>query len=68
MGLGKDKGMFEFGASVGPSKDVGLDQSPFSFSKVATSKARPVLIGKKGESNTLSFNNYGESREVGVVL
>ena len=68
MGLGKEKGMFVFGASVGPSKDVGLDQSSFSFSKVARSEARPDITGKERESNTFSFNNYGESREVGVVL
>ena len=68
IGLGKDKGMFVFGASVGPSKDVGLDQNPFSFSKVATSEARPDITDKKGETNTLSFNNYGESREVGIIL
>ena len=68
MGLGKEKGMFVFGASVGLSKDVGLDQSSFSFSKVARSEARPDITGKERECNTFSFNKYGESREVGVVL
>ena len=68
MGLGKEKGTFVFGARAGPSKDVGLDQSSFSFSKVARSEARLDITGKERESNTFTFNNYRESKEVGVVL
>ena len=39
--------MFVFGSSAGPSKDVGLDQNPFSFSQIATPNARPDITGKK---------------------
>ena len=68
LGQSKDNGMFVFGSSAGPSKDVGLDQNPFSFSQIATPNARPDITGKKGETITLSLCNYGESRKVGVVL
>lgn len=68
MGLGMEEGMFVFGASTSPSKDTGLSQSPFSFSNVARSEARPEKMGKEGESNALGFSNHGENRKVGVVL
>lgn len=40
MGLGKEKDMFVFGATAGPSKVNGLGQSPFPFSNASNSKVR----------------------------
>ena len=68
MGLGKEEGTFVFGATTSPSKDTRLSQSPFPFSNIARSEARPEKTSKEGESNALSFSNHGESREVGIVL
>ena len=68
MGRSKDKDLFVFGANASPLSDVGPAQRPCTPSFAAKVVTKQGLTDKARESNTLKIKNYGENREVGVVL
>ena len=70
LGQNKDKGLFVFGSSAGPSIAVGPNQNqrPFSPSHSNVPYVRPGSTDKEGLSRPFYLSNNGESREVGAVL